>query len=463
MKKSKFLMLFFVICFGTISIFTFSTYKEHKHVTFKETVLYGDPSVTEGLNATLKTNYLDQIYWDTNIKFNKSIEADTQYTFYRKSQFYEWPDPYEGLEMSVDMHYSCYGYISNLTQLDTTECAKLNGLTFYLKDITDYYDFKITCDLPTYYEVGDTATAYNPTEGTGYLTYQRDEEKADTWVLKNYFKIPVLENESYSYFFDIDSYAEVFSISDDHFSLELLNAVTDDICYFTFNPFSTKGQAIDVSLLPDGFGIFALPYEHKGEEKKDTLRTDKLSVAYPLEPTVEIYELQMNEDQTLMFLYTIEEQQLCLTVIEIASMQTLQKQAIADLSESTAPLVHYKEGVILLSNRSNDTLSVYKEAENHTYHLEFTCNYNAEDEFFSRFDFVPQFVYNGEYLAFAGIDEKWRENNNEYCNFLLAIYNKDGLQYIGKYENSLDSGIDNSWHDYSSKANHHDALDIFWD
>ena len=243
----------------------------------------------------------------------------------------------------------------------------------------------------------------------------------------------------------------------------MLNAVTDDICYFTFNPFSTKGQAIDVSLLPDGFGIFALPYEHKGEEKKDTLRTDKLSVAYPLDPTVEIYELQMNEDQTLMFLYTIEEQQLCLTVIEIASMQTLQKQAIADLSESTAPLVHYKEGVILLSNRSNDTLSVYKEAENHTYHLEFTCNYNAEDEFFSRFDFVPQFVYNGEYLAFAGIDEKWRENNNEYCNFLLAIYNKDGLQYIGKYENSLDSGIDNSWHDYSLKANHHDALDIFWD
>lgn len=443
-------MLFFVICFGIISIFTFSTYKEHKHVTFKETVLYGNPSVTEGLNATLKTNYLDQIYWDTNIEFNESLKADTQYTFYRKSQFYEWPDPYEGLEMSVDMEYSYDSYLRHQELLDSLETFELNGVTLYLKDFADYYDFRISCDLPAHYGGGDTATADNPNEGMGYLIYQGVAEKADTWALKNYFKIPVLENETYP-------------LSPDHFNPKFKSVVTNDICYFTFNPYSTKGQAIDVSLLPDGFGIFALPYVANGTKNEDTVKTDDLFVAYPLEPTVEIYELQMNEDQTLMFLYTIEEQQLCLTVIEIASMQTLQKQAIADLSESTAPLVHYKEGVILLSNRSNDTLSVYKEAENHTYHLEFTCNYNAEDEFFSRFDFVPQFVYNGEYLAFAGIDEKWRENNNEYCNFLLAIYNKDGLQYIGKYENSLDSGIDNSWHDYSLKANHHDALDIFWD
>ena len=468
MKKTKFLILLFALSLGSICIFAFSTYRAHKHVTFNETVLYGNPSVTKGLNATLKTNYSEQMYWNTNIKFSESIKTDTQYSFYTDSQLYEWQEPCEGLELTVDMSYSYDNYLRHKELLDSLETFELNGVTLYLKDFADYYDFDIFYGFPKYaskprwLSCDDTATAYNPTDGTGYSIYQSDPEKADAWVLKNYFKIPVLETETYTEFFDENTGSHEITISDDSFALELLTVITDNVCYFTFNPYSTQGNPIDVSLLPDGFGIFALPYEPDGDENADTIRTDKLSVAYQLDPAVELYELQINEDQTHMFLYTIEDQQLYLTVIKIATMETLQKQVIYDLTESKTPAVHYSKGSILLTNPSNDTLSVYAEAENHMYHFEFTCSYDSEDDFFSRFDFIPQFDYNGEYLAFAGIDKMFRENNNEYCNFLIAIYDKNGLQYIGKYENSLDSGIDNDSSDYSLKSDHHDAIEISW-
>ena len=44
---------------------------EDTDVTFEETVLYGDSSVTEGLNVLRNSRYLEHSYWDTSVNFEK--------------------------------------------------------------------------------------------------------------------------------------------------------------------------------------------------------------------------------------------------------------------------------------------------------------------------------------------------------------------------------------------------------
>ena len=440
-------------------------------MTFEENVIYGDASVTEGLNVLLKTNYYENVFWDSLIHFGNSLKTNTQYKFSSISKSYEKPITYEGLRISMGAYYNIQSFedktgmkLAYSELFDSLEPGEENSRIVYLKDYVDYYDFEVCFDFP-----GAVSWYYNTMDAVDPSTFEEyyDPYNDDLFALKNYFKIPVLTTETHKVIIGKHpngslSHVGAESTSSDNFSLDLKTIMTDNTCYFTFNPYSFEGQAIDTSLLPNGFGIFALPYEANAANDEECVKTELLSMVYPIDTNVEVYDLQMNEDQTLIFLYTIEENQLFLSIIEIATMETVQKQVIADLSEGTALYLLYKDNVILITNRSNNTITVFQETENHVYNLEFTCNFDPKDEFFSRFYAVPHFDYNGEYLVYAGIDEKWRENNNEYCNFLLTIYNKDGLQYIGKYENSLDSGVDNDSYDYSLKADHHDAFEIYW-
>ena len=42
------------------------------------------------------------------------------------------------------------------------------------------------------------------------------------------------------------------------------------------------------------------------------------------------------------------------------------------------------------------------------------------------------------------------------------IYDKDGLQYLGRFDNSLDSGLDGDWYDYPCKIDYSNTMDISW-
>ena len=112
MKKSILFILLLIVSIGSVSVLASTIYKEHNDVTFEETVIYGDSSVTEGLNVLRKSRYLENIYWDTSVNFGDSIEANTSYKFYTNAQPYEYPKEHKGLEMQTnfitDVHASDY-------------------------------------------------------------------------------------------------------------------------------------------------------------------------------------------------------------------------------------------------------------------------------------------------------------------------------------------------------------------
>lgn len=470
MKKSIFLILLLTLSIGSVSVFASSVYKEHNNVTFEETVLYGDSSVMDGLNISINTHYLENVYWNTSLHFGESIKSDTQYRFYPLRQTYDYPTPHEGLVMNTvsDYPFTTSGDNKGIARayynlFHSLEPGEEKEQSIYLKDYMDYYDFEVFFDFPNadswHYRISEAASSDYSVD---YYLPHND----DLLNLREYFKIPVLEEETHTFSLSKDFSGHLTHIGggttqSDYFNLDLKSIMTEDTCYFTFNPYSFEGKAIDTSLLPEGFGVFALPYD-ANSKYEDVVKSELLSMVYPIDTNVKVFDLQINEDQTILFLYTIEDNQMVLSIIEIATMKTIQKQVIADLSEGNALSIAYNDNVILITNRSNNTLSIFAETEKKEYQLEFACTFDPEDDFFSRTYYAPQFDYNGERLVLACVKQYWQQSRAGFCNFFVSVYTKDGLQYIGEYENSLDSGIDNEIYDYPTRTDHHDAFEISW-
>lgn len=469
MKKTILFILLFVLSVGTVSIFAISTYKEHNLVTFEETVLYGNSSVTEGLQVLRKSRYMENIYWDTTVTFGENLETDTNYSFYPRTQTYELPVSYDGLEMQTgfktDINDS--DSLKGLSRAYQEAADSLNvgegkEFTIYLKDYVDYYDFDVYYDFPNYFTwTMNTADMVNPS----IYEYYDDPQMDDNWILKNYFKIPVLEDATHT--FTIDNNDGTFHIygsyeNYNYYDIRPKCVLSDDICYFIINAKSHNEDIVDLSLLPDGYGIFALSYNSSGRYSADSIEMDKLSVVYPLDPANSIIRFEINKDQTHLLLYSFENDQLWLSVIEIASMKEVQKLMIFECPENYEPCFSYTNGLIIVDNYTADRITLFTENEDHLFEFQFTCS-SGNEYVGDRQGASFRADYNGEYLVFGDNYPKENGNNNGWCDFYLRIYNEDGLQYYGKYESSLDTGINNEIWDYPIRADHHDAYELSWE
>ena len=467
MKKSILFILLLIVSIGSVSDLASTIYKEHNDVTFEETVIYGDSSVTEGLNVLRKSRYLENIYWDTSVNFGESIEENTSYKFYPNAQPYEYPKEHKGLEMQTnfitDVHAS--DYLRGLSMayqkaLGSLEPGVAEEFTIYLKDYVQYYDFDVFYDFPNYFTWSfNTGGIVNPVIYEQYDDPQLD----DNWALKNYFKIPVLDVATHTFTIEKDEIGHNIynSYYDNHYEINPICALSDNVCYFIINTKSFNGDIVDLSLLPDGYGIFAFPYNSNGRGFTDALEIDKLSVVYPLDPNTELVRLDINDDQTHLHLYARENNQLWLSVIEIASMKEVQKQVIYECGENYTPVFSYTNNIIIVDDYPNDRISLFSETEDHLFEFQFTCSFGQE-HVGERYLATATADYSGEYLVFGDINPLQDGNNHGWSDFYLRVYNKDGLQYYGKYENSLDSGLDNDNWDYPVRADHHDAFELSW-
>ena len=460
MKKSILFILLLIVSIGSVSVLASTVYKEHNDVTFKETVLYGDSSVTEGLHVLRKSRYLESIYWDTSVELGAVIETNTTHRFNPTIQTYEYPEPHNGLEMQTsfvtDIYYNSARGLSRAYQLalNSLEPGVEKEFTIHLKDYVRYYDFDILYDFPNYFSLNtNTTDIKNP----AIYDYYDDPQMDDDWILKNYFKIPVLDDATHSFTIEKDASGIHFygsSYYDNHYNINPICALSDNVCYFIINSKSDNGDIVDLSLLPDGYGIFAFPYNSSGRESKDAIEMDKLSVVYPLDPDNNIFRFEINDDKTHLLVYSSENSQIWLSVIEIATMQEVQKQIIYESAENSRPPFLYDNGLLIVDDYPNDKLSLFTETEDHLFEFQFTCS-SGEEHVGERYVATFTADYNGEYLVFGDI--RPNANNHDWSDFYLRIYNEDGLQYYGKYENSLGSGLDNDNWDYPVRADHHDS------
>lgn len=196
MKKTfaLFLFLLFSGIFLTAGL-QHSLLSQKDQVTFLDEIKYGDSSVVEGMTATVRAGYEEQLFWTTDYLFGKTPTIHTDYRIYSTRQE-ERPDIDNHLYIDIDFdyhtHYGDEALSPPLTGLqkafqelsDSTGPDETKRKTIALSEYFDYYPLTFSLyfnGYSEYYAWDIEATI--------------EESSANYEFLRDYFKIPVPEGD----------------------------------------------------------------------------------------------------------------------------------------------------------------------------------------------------------------------------------------------------------------------------
>jgi len=247
------------------------------------------------------------------------------------------------------------------------------------------------------------------------------------------------------------------------------NIVTSDACYFTFDPHSSDGNLVDLSHLPDGFGIFRLPYRDAQEEgwprTISVLDYEALDMVYPLDPEAYLFSMHTDAEETQLILHTLENDRYMLTVIDLDTMATLQKLDLTARPQYFGEPVVGEDFIItaMYTEDQRQALVLARTAEG-LYEMAYLCPLEHDD--LSSATVVSEAMsFDGERLAVAGFLRVKREGyaSVETCDYSLAVYDKSGLLYCAEFDSSLDSGYNEKRYEFFCMPFGYPPIQLEWD
>ena len=478
-KATIAMLLLLVISIGGVCVAAAGVHAPHDQVVFTEQTFYGDKSAAEGLEVVVRSTYNEQLFWDTSYSAGTSPDTKTQFAFSAIPELPPSESDFIGLDIEKDISPERFydteqpkvGLAKAYQELfDATAPGEEGTAVVRLKDYMDHYPLHILLELPTEVDWFDSA------EDTAEEEFYPNSNWDVMRQLTEYFKIPVLENE----FFEIGlnktmdgKVSGTFggSADGDSFDFHLNTVLTDDACYFTFPARSWEGTIIDTSLLPDGYGIFRMGYQpnrvdESGQEICD-FDIESLDMVYALDPSVYQECMYLSEDETQIYLLTQKDGVLHLTVIDVATMTTVQELEIIDFEEERGGIhkIHQKEdywvlwltgGKLAVLDRTLDGLFVPR----------FCVPYNDPDIEKYSMSMYSEVDWNGERLAVVDMfDIEYFDEVKQYhrgcrsCGFWLLVYDDTGeMLYAGRYDSSLTPG----YHKQSCSLAYESAFEPRW-
>ncbi len=496
MKKSFVLLITLVVlgiavlCVGQQQILA-----EKDQVIITENILFGDKSVADGVTLNLHNHYESQIFWDTTYVIGENPRVDTVYTFHQYKQsmwLHRWygniyfnddmysfgwdeatVEPPEGLEIAVQ------------ELKDTIGASETGTKTVLLKDYIDYYNFSVSFQTPYDHVSGEErfhyelsardlrAELYHAEERVG-KNYSYSEEALEhlrkelTWIesFQKFFRIPVLENDAYMISMKKDENGDVvgygmssangglgsgdIDIPDfmdrenyDSFQFNTYYFVGDGDVYLTFNTRSYNQAVVDTSQIPGGYGIYHFPYDLEKEE----IYPEQLQMVYALDPNLEVVDLTRDARGENLLLFTIEDTDLYMSVIDIETMTLVDKISISEYREDVYGMDYYvlEEDYVVILTYSD--VIVFSIDENGTYTKEIEVSREPLDAFLSEeekywfelLQYDTVYDWDGEALLFA--NNMYNINGYTGTNFYVGVMDANGLQYFATYDTSLQSTI----------------------
>lgn len=509
-------------------------------VTYRETTLAGDRDKAQGLVITKASVYNDHLLWLSKINFLENslvCKSDCRYSMYSVYSDRKVGDMDEDDEEYLSLYNSCYferdsedfaeseleainrggivtatdedelsyyDYDSVFAQfvkpvIDKTREGESKTERVYLRDVYDYYPIKVG------FNIGNCVFDSNsPADVIDLDETQRHYVE----VIKDFFRIPILSEEAYDITVEKDENGQLTLLNSqaadksDQYHLSAESILSEHACYFWFNNWTEKGKLVDTSLIPGGYGIYELPYASKKiknedgiEESKTDVFVDELKLFYPVDPDTVILDIVLTKDQAELLLYTHEDGQNKVTIIDAASGQ--EKETIKLFSSEQANWIQLKQGnengleycescqdnslyVIARNMDGNWELAVaddqvasekpavydeylasddnftYEEDEDHSIIRGLACEHKT--------------FYNGEiYVVEYPVTQYSDTGSVRRCNdFILGVYDKNGLAYMGLYQSSLeDANLENAnarGHNYFNKILSQEELDqIAWE
>ena len=437
MKKALVLTIALIALSVSAMMFVFVvTDAARNQVNITETAIFGDVSTADGLEILVRTHYGHHLFWDTTYQTD-TAKAQTNYLF-SQSQINEYPpEEYSGVylesEIEYDFNLRQEGEQSGIAVaykelFDQTPVGVEGTTTVRLKDYYDFYPMRVTLDMP-----GNTLGW-----SSDYYTGAAPEPGTEEYIIRafeDFFQIPVIDDETVNISITKNADGSVGgygggSTDSDSFYISTLSALTDDVCYFTFDSHTMNGNVVDTSLIPGGYGIYCLPY-NEGGVVKDGLKMsgiliDELSMVYSLNPKDTVFGLYANPGQTKLLLLTNENNVCVLTVIDLETMESLQRLELATLGEDGSVWNTYYYDDFFTLWLSENQIAVVDINEEGEYEHRFTVELTDEADELYLLNTSSVMDWDGEKLVVSGILDKAydRKNTNysRYCSFYLAVY-----------------------------------------
>lgn len=434
-----------------------TVYEPHDQVQFTQTVLAGDPAAAKGLSVQTHATLGNQLFWDcaTLLQGDALSITQTEYRFFNtKQEQEETEQSYAGIELFS-------GLDSSSDFLDIPE-SQYTGLDRAYRELYNSavpgQESKKTITVANYYD-------YYPL--AGYISLQGIHYDFGIWSqadpgydvsiqnkLEEYFRIPVLPNEKLTISLEKDSAGTVISSGTsadegDQFSFYTQGVVTPQTVYFSFYNRTSQNNMVDTSLIPGGYGIYAMDYtagtvQQRGNLtqtlENGSLHLDSLRLAYPIDPKEEFLDLCQWSDGKTLLLYTREDNTYYLTVISMDTMQRVQRLKIQTIANS------YLVNNMVLENQSflvtviGKTATVLLPNGDGTFRIDMQTPNTLDYQQMRFFDGEAMDYRDGKLALVYGADGSDMETL-DYTGFDVVILNQDGLQFWARYKSSLQNDL----------------------
>lgn len=476
MRKTSIIMfIVLILALGTTCFAAVKIYDSRDEVTLTETMTWGNKDSIQDLTMQMNIMYKDRLRWKTTVPMGNSEEAVTEY----KSSItpvYVDLDRYSGLNMesSIDtslvQDYIVRGKIEGVTKAyvelaDTIGANEEAEKEIYLKDYIDYYQYTVELDIP-FYEWGTMSQN----------VIAQEQEKYVIEKLNDFFKIPILEDERHSISIGKNEHGDIYHTGSgtgesDYFYMWTFNAIDENDLYFTFDTHSRDGVVVDTSLIPEGYGIYCLPFDGSlegSEENADRISVDVdgLKMVYALDPQIDVMHLHLNDNKDRLILHAEEFGKYVVTVIDVVTMNTLQKIEVMDWDEDYGYQIYEKEHFFVNmvhkpQEEGKIEAVVITENENAEYEIAFISEIQNKN--------IPSFNTSNMYLGFDGTRlamSGFLEDEEQYyrttCNVFVAVCDASGMRYYGEYRNSLETGYDPDSYYYHCQGDGWEPIVLKW-
>lgn len=467
MKKSLLCMcmLFLLSTAGLIAIHH-SIAQEGQALTWTESTYQGDPAAAHGLSAQLAAHYDYRLLWDTTLPFGPQPETTCSFSSKPRTPA-QGPNSY-GVYMNTFLNSGWRGDIpadeldglhpvhkAMLTPLiEQTENGTTRTKTVQFRDYCPYYPMQWEVSIPHndlhYWASREIAFKHNP---NSMLLYD----------LADAFCFPVTDDFTVDLSVTKDEAGNLtdlsISSSDPPPYCNTWSHVTEASAYLIPEMITPDGKLLDSSHTPHGRGIYRLSCADR------TLTMDDLAFLYPISDQQTVLNLVTDDSGQRLLLATAENGVTVVHVLDAASGQELQTLTPWNTVESRVTLL-VGEGCWLIL-RPGGQFWLYALDENGQYVPQFPGQLPDAEEFPMDLGSHCVLAYDGQRLAIL-CDQRFRGDLRVHCSLMLAVFDREGLQYAGTYESSLDQ-CRNCPEEYSSDSYPlcdyfgADAIHLRWD
>ncbi|NCC58606.1 MAG: hypothetical protein EOM17_13415, partial [Synergistales bacterium] len=449
MRKSFILTLLFLGLSVVIFFVAYGQVNEVKDaVTIEETVLAGDTSEAEGIVIDCNTHCDYHLFWSTRYVVGETPDIHTNFAFCQ-AQKREYTEEYSGVAFSTffesgqiavmgeTLDESDHGKISNpfLDVASRTPAGEERSEIVYLKDYYDCYPIYVSLTFPGYHMDWTDALEDSQQESGNAAALTED--------FSDYFKIPVDESLRLEVTVRKNSEGGIYSTGmstiNGWYELSTQNVLTKTGCFFTFDNEGLNGELVDLSHIPDGYGIYFLPYEM--DRNGDVTSIGDLRMVFAIDPEAAFAGLFASDDKSQLLLFTHENGEYILTVFDVETMAALQTIALQDGLGDTGIWNVFVYEDFIVPVLGNHTFTILSRLPSGEYVPEFAGDLSAlSDASGGHLTTDAVMDFDGEKLAIVYSQKNGGDYDYTICGFYLAVFDRTGLLYFGEYDSSLDAG-----------------------